>query len=169
VQALSTPPARPLAVTVIALFQGFLASYFLYFVTFAYLNPPNNLGSLRAALRLLVGRTDPRSYVRSPHEEIALDLFLFSIAALVIAAYGAITGWGLWKLEKWARHYVAGGYGVMALLWARSFLFFGVFGGFSRVPAATLQPIYIVVFIEAMISMTLVFHGGVAEAFGEVE
>jgi len=169
VQAPPTPADRPVAVTLIALFQGTLATYLLYFATIAYLNPPEHLGLLRSALRLLIGRTDARSYAKSAHEEIAMDLFFMVVAALGVAAYSAVTGWGLWRLRTWARHSVAGEYGMMAVLWARSFLYFGMGGGFSRVPATALQPIYIVILLEAMISLTLSFHGGVAEAFGEVE
>jgi hypothetical protein len=158
-----------LAVTLIALFQGSLAIYLLYVATLAYLNPADNLTLLRSGLRILIGRTDIYSYARSSHAEIMMDLLCMMVLALGIAAYGVTTGIGLWQLRKWARHSVAGEYGMMVVLWARSFLFFGVSGGFSRVPAAVLQPVCIVIFVEAMICMTLLFHGGVAEAFGEVE
>jgi hypothetical protein len=159
---------RPFVVTVIALFQAALAAYFIYCVSIALLNPRDNLGFLRSAVRLPIGRTDRFSYVGRPHEEIALDLFCLVAAALAIAAYSAITGWGLWRLKKWARHSVAGD-GITVVLWARACLYFGIFGGFHRVSASELQPLYIVLFIEAMICMTLLFHLGVAEAFGEVD
>jgi hypothetical protein len=68
---------------VIALFQAALAAYLLYFVTIALLNPPDNLGFLRSAVRLLIGRTDRLSYVGSPHEVIAIDLFFLVGAALI--------------------------------------------------------------------------------------
>ncbi len=168
-QALPTPAERPLTVTLIALFQVSLATYLLYFATLACLDPPNNLGLLRSALRLLIGRTDSRSYAGSPHDEIVVDLFFMVAAALGIAVDSAITGWGLWRLKKWARHSVAGQYGMLLVLWARSFLYFGFYGGFSRVLASRLQPVYIVVFVEALICLTLWLHGGVAEAFGEAE
>jgi hypothetical protein len=141
----------------------------LYFAAIAYLNPPGNLGLLRSALRLLIGRTDYRSYAGRPHEEVALDLVIMTVAALAIATYCLVTGWGLWRLKKWARHSVVGEYGTMVVLWARSFFYFGVAGGFSGVPSSALQPLYIVVFVEALICLTLIFRGGVAEAFGEVE
>jgi hypothetical protein len=48
-------------------------------------------------------------------------------------------------------------------------MWFGLGGGFSRAPSSALQPIYIVVFIQVTICMTLMFYGGVAEAFGEIE
>jgi hypothetical protein len=160
---------RPIVVTVIALFQAALAAYFIYCVSIALLNPPDNLGFLRSAVRLPIGRTDRFSYVRRPHEEIALDLFCLVAAALAIAAYSAITGWGLWRLKKWARHSVAGVYGITVVLWARALLYFGIFGGFHRVSASELQPLYIVIVIEAIICMTLLFHLGVAEAFGGVD
>ncbi len=164
------PPKRPISVSLIALLQGTLAAYLVYSVAFAYLDPPTNLGSLRAALCLLLkGQTRYRSYAESSHGEIAPDLFLFSAGALILAADGAVTGWGLWRLKKWARHLVASQYGGMLILWARGFLYFGAFGGFTRVPAATLQPTYIVVAIEAIVCTTLLWHGGVAEAFGEVD
>jgi len=154
---------------VIALFQAALAAYFLYFVTIALMNPPDNLGFLRSAVRLLIGRTDRFSYVGSPHEVIAIDLFFLVAAALVIAAYSAVAGWGLWRLKTWARHSVASQYGIMVVLWARAFILFGIFGGFQRVSASELQPLYIVIFTETMICLTLLFNGGVDEAFGQVD
>ena len=58
---------------------------------------------------------------------------------------------------------------TMVVSWARALTVFGIFGGFQRVSASDLQPLYIVIFIEAMICLTLLFHGGVDEAFGEVD
>lgn len=160
---------RPWTVSLIALFQGSLACYLLYFTATACLDPPAKLGYLRSALRLLVGRTDYRSYAKFSKADISVRLFFFATAALGAAVYCAVTGWGLWRLKKWARHSVSGICGIEVIYWLRSFLFFGIAGGFSRAPQSALQPVYIVFFIEAMIFMTLTFYGGVAEAFGEVE
>jgi len=159
---------RPLAVTVIASFQWFVACYLLYFAANACLDPSANLGDLRSALRLFIGRTDHQSYAKVSHADLLAPLVVLTITALAIVSYSAITGWGLWRLKKWARHSVAGICGMEAIFWLRSFLYFGMAGGFSRVPQSKLQPVFIVFYTEVMIFMTLTFYGGVAEAFGEL-
>lgn len=98
-----------------------------------------------------------------------MDLFFFSVAGIGVGAYSAANCWGLWRLKKAARHAVVAEYGAMLLMWARGFLFFGAGGGFSRVLPSKLQPVYMVILVEAMICLTLLYHGGVASAFGEVE
>ena len=47
------------------------------------------------------------------------------------------------------------------IYWARGFFYFGFGGGFGRVPEAKLQPVYIVIMIEAMIFVAMMTYGGV--------
>lgn len=155
--------------TAISLFQWALAAYCSFFTTLALLNPRSNLGLLRSALRLLEGGTDYFSYANVPGEEIVIELFFLGVIALTIAVCSVVTGWGLWKLKAWARHSTMAQYGAMLLMWTRCFLNFAVGAAFSLAPSINLHPVYWVILIEATIFLTMRFHLGVAESFGEEE
>jgi hypothetical protein len=146
---------------VIAVFQWALSAYLLGFVGLACFDPAQNTSLLRSAMMVLIGRWDWQQRPYSKVTEMEVTFFFLTAVALTVAIYSAITGWGLFRLRRWARRAVASEYGALLILWARAFFYFGVGGGFGRVPVAKLQPVYIVMMIEATIFMAMMTYGGV--------
>jgi len=154
-------------VSLIAIIQWSVAGYLLFFVGLTLINPVNNLSSLESAFHAVTGLTF--THIQSSKEDIFVELLVLCALSIFLALGSAIAGWGLWRLKKWARHALIVEYGVSLVFWARGFLFFGVGGGFSHVPQSALQSVYILIAIEALIFLTLLLSGGIAEAFGEIE
>ena len=92
-----------------------------------------------------------------------------SVPALLMLKFFIASAWGLWNLKSWARHSVAGEYGLFALLWIRSLFFYSATAGVSRLSQDALQSIYYRIGVAGMMALTLWLYGGVAEAFGEKE
>ena len=159
-------PKPPLVVTVIAAFQLVLGAYLFYFLVIAWIDL-GNLALLDHAIDRVWGfRTQPRS----PGEtlgEIKIDRIFSSFLAVLSLKFLLISGWGLLKLKPWARHSVAGEYGLFTFLGVRALFFFTAVKGASRLSQDAMQPVYLRIFLSGMICLTLLLYGGVAEAFGE--
>jgi hypothetical protein len=160
---------RPLAVTLIAIFQFGLAAYVLFFIALACMKPEANLILLFRALGSLGLNMRTRPPWPGSHADIKFELFFCVARAVPVAVYGLATAWGLWRLKKWARHTVVAVYAVELAFFLRFFIFFGFSGGFSHVPYRVLQPVYLVVYFEVLIVLMLLYYGNVAEAFGEAD
>ena len=147
-----TPPRsqRPLAVTLIAIFQ-FAKGGFLFVLTALAWIDPARFPDLRLAMRIAIyiaARSNPPAFLLP-----------------LVAIYSATIGWGLWRLKKWARNILAATCGLSVALWVRYFLFNLAFQD-HVLDAQQRQAVYMLMFLDALVFIYLALYDGVPQAFG---
>ena len=145
---------RPLSITLIALFQFFRAGIILLIVLCLWIFPDANLSS-RIDVKVLTYIT-----ARQPLP----PAFLVPIVMPVVAAYLAVTGFGLWFLKKWARNILMITSAVTSLMWIRGFMFYGALGEPLLETEMQRQTVLVVIMLDLLVFAYLFLEG---KAFGE--
>lgn len=155
---MSPSKPRPGPVTLIALFQFCGAGFILMVALLSYLNPDGHWASRRDIQTFV--------YIATRHN-IAPEALMPVIMPLV-AAYLAVTGWGLWYLHKWARHLLIATSGMTVILWLRAFLVRDwALGENILKDQWARQTVYAVITLNALILACLTLFPDVARAFNE--
>jgi hypothetical protein len=150
---------RPLAITLIALFQFARAGFILFVAVSTWLAPDAHLSS-RLEIRVL-------TYVAARHN--LPSPALIPVVLPIIAALPFALGCGLWFLKKWARNTLMITSGTTALLWIRYFAFDWALGDSILKTELQRQIVYSVISLDAMVFCCLAFLPDVSEAFGQKE
>ncbi|MFZ0305918.1 MAG: hypothetical protein WAL75_24750 [Terracidiphilus sp.] len=144
--AQSIRATRPFAVTLVAGFQLFKAAYLLFLFekwrVFSTLPGP--------------GKIDSNALFR--------DLFVLFLPAAAI--YSLAIGWGLWRMQRWARELL-----IAAIIncWMIGSVSFNglLFGGGVFLDNLEVKVLVCVLVLNLLIYGCLAWYPGVAEAFGE--
>lgn len=151
---------RPGPVTFLALIQFAGAAFLILVVLFTLLDPAMNLASQKftaTAVYLLTRR----NMMPKPWIPLLMPL---------AAAYLALTGWGLWTLQKWSRHVLVGTSGLTVILWLRALFVREWALGDSLMPDPwARQTGYALILFNVCISACLLLYPDVAPAFNEEE
>ena len=151
---------RPYPITLIALFQFFGAGLIMLVVLFTCFDPDAHSAS----------RKDIQTFIFIVTRHNLVPGILIPYIMPLVAAYLIATGWGLWRLQKWARHILMGTSGLTVLLWLRAFLVREWAFGDQILPDPwARQTVYTVILLNALIFGCLTFYPDVARAFKEEE
>ncbi len=134
----ATRVSRPVVVTLIAIYEFFGAGVgYFYFAKIWQ--------SHQAYVNSKIGE-DPLVY----------DPFLFGIP--IIATILLVLGWGLWRLQKWARHALVASSAGQVVLWLRGALFGQPLFGHRTSPF---------VLMNLFVLLALLYYPDIGLAFGE--
>lgn len=151
---------RPYPVTFIALFQFLGAGLILLVILSTWLNPDAHLAS-RQDIQALI-------FIATRHNLAPKTLIPYIMP--IVAAYLIAIGWGLWHLQKWARHLLIGTSGLTVLLWLKVFLVRQwAFGDEILKDPWARQTVYALILLNALIFGCLTLYPDVAQAFKEEE
>lgn len=146
---------RPMAVTVIAVYQFFAAGFLVLVALLAVLVPGMKFGLPEQVITFTLTRHNlpPKS--------------LIPIALPALAVYSASIGWGLWCLKAWARNLAVATSGMTVLLWLRALVFrqWAMGDQLFRDDLAR-NTVWGVILINAAIALSLVMYPDVTAAFG---
>jgi hypothetical protein len=149
---------RPRPVTLVALVHFAGAGILICFILLTILDPGANLASHRF-VETLVYILTRRNIAQSPLIPIFMPLSV---------VYLSVAGWGLWNLQKWARHLVVGASGLTVILWLRALLVRDWAMGDNILPSPwARQTVYATILFNAIICGSLVLYPEVAQAFDE--
>src|SRR5579862_8395054 len=107
---------RPGPVTLIALFQFCGAGLILAVVLFTLMDPERQITSRRDIQSLIIILT----------RHIIVPKTFIPMVMPFVAVYLAAIGWGLWNLQKWARHLLLGSSAITVVLWLKALLVRGL-------------------------------------------
>jgi hypothetical protein len=147
---------RPAPVTLIALGHFCAAGFVLLIVFVTVLDPDAHVNS-NLVVQVI-------SYLITRHNIVSAGIF--SIVMPAIAGYLAVTGWGLWSLQKWARRLVMATSGLTVALWARALLMreWALGESLFRDELAR-NTAYALMLINAVIFLCLTLYPDVVQAF----
>ena len=161
--AVGTESQRPFPVTLIAIFQFLRALAILLIGLSMWVFPSFDLDSymwIRAVAYLASRRPLPPAMIGP---------FVLPLVAVAIAWIG----FGLWRMQKWARNTSMVASGATVALWTRYLLFSSmvgrseieVVGGYVPISNSALSVVYCLVLIDLLIFCCLAFYPDVGTAF----
>ena len=104
------------------------------------------------------------TYLITRHNLVSEPMISFIMP--VVAVYFAAIGWGLWRLQKWARNLVIATSGPTLLLWLRAVLVLEwALGEPLLRDQLTRQTVFILVLTNMLIFLCLTVYPDVAKAF----
>jgi len=150
----SREKARPLSITVIALWQFLRASVLFFIVSMGVLFPAASFDKMTSikVLGYLASRQSLPSMTSIPIVTLLIGIYLFA------------TGLGVWFLKKWARNLLMVTSGMEACLWIRGFIYYGAIGGRMFENELQRQTVAFVILLDLVVCIYLYQQGG---AFGE--
>lgn len=157
--------ARPPIVTFVAMIQFLRAGMALCIGWAIWAFPNSGLDSLVRVKALAYLATH---HALAPRTVAPITMTLF-------AAYFILTGFGLWKLQSWARKVLLLTSGLTVAVWIRYFALDSVIRntelgsalGPSPIGKAALPLIMIVILVDALVFCCLAFYPDVGKAFAE--
>lgn len=153
---MSESRVRPAPVTIIAALHFCAAGFVLSVVLLTLVAPGMHINSM-----LPVQVT---AYVITGHNMVSEGLIPIVMPA--IAIYLGAIGWGLWRLQKWARHVLIATSGLTVAVWARALLIRQwAFGDSLFHDQLARQTVYFMIIINALILGCLTLYPDVAAAF----
>lgn len=149
---------RPRPITLIALLHFCAAGIVLSIALLTLVAPGMHLNSM-----LTVQVT---AYVITGHNLVSEGSIPIVMPA--IAIYLGAIGWGLWRLQKWARHVLIATSGLTVAVWARALLIRQwAFGDSLFHDQLARQTVYVMIIIKALILGCLTMYPDVATAFND--
>lgn len=145
---------RPVAITAIAMFQ-FAKAWFLLLVVMVLRYAPEamqHFPALPQAIYFAAHGRDTHGYLLP-----------------VIGVYVAVTGWGLWRLQRWARRSLIASSGLMLAIWAHRFYLDWSQGETTLTSPLAQHTVTLVLFLDAVVLLYLVCYDDVRLAFAESE
>lgn len=153
---MSESKVRPGPITAIAIFHFCAAAFVLLIAVLTLLAPGMQVDSM-----LVIQVT---SYVITRRNLVSESLIPLIMPP--VAVYLGAIGWGLWKLQKWARHVLIATSGFTVAIWARALLIREwAFGDSLFHDPLARQTVYFVILINALILSCLTLYPDVAAAF----